>query len=74
MCEDWVGQECEEVALRTLSATFDVNLLLASCPAAGSKCPLGSAPARILRLLSARLSALERPAHWVPSHCLGCSS
>ena len=42
---------------------------------------LGSAPARLLRLLSVRLVALvssvlpgERPAHRAPSHCLGCSS
>eukprot|EP00964_Phaeocystis_antarctica_P085673 scaffold54161_cov58-Phaeocystis_antarctica.AAC.2 len=42
---------------------------------------LGSAPARLLCLLRARLavqagSALpgESPAHWAPSHCLGCSS
>eukprot|EP00964_Phaeocystis_antarctica_P077364 scaffold47998_cov33-Phaeocystis_antarctica.AAC.4 len=38
--------------------------------------PRGRAPARLLRLLRARLAALgsKRPAHWVPSHCLGCSS
>ena len=48
---------------------------------AGSNCPLGSAPARLLRLLRARLAALggsvfpgERPAPWKHSHCLGCSS
>ena len=48
---------------------------------AGSNCPLGSVPARLLRLLRARLAALagsalpgKRPAHWAPSHCLGCSS
>jgi hypothetical protein len=42
---------------------------------ARSKCPLGSAPARLLRLLRARLAALgssalpgvEGPAHWAPS-------
>ena len=40
-----------------------------------------SAPARLQCLLRARLAALggsalpgERPAHWAPSHCLGCSS
>eukprot|EP00964_Phaeocystis_antarctica_P080476 scaffold50262_cov66-Phaeocystis_antarctica.AAC.5 len=48
---------------------------------AWSKCSLGSAPARLLRLLRARLAALsssalpgKRPAHRAPSHCLGCSS
>ena len=48
------------------------------CGAAWSKCPLGSAPARLLRLLRARLVSLGSPAlpvrgpgHWVPSHCLG---
>ena len=42
---------------------------------------IGSASARLLRLLRARLAALagsavpqEGPAHWAPSHCLGCSS
>ena len=47
----------------------------------GQSVPLGSAPARLLRLLRARLVALGSPAlpvrgpgHWVPSHCLGCSS
>ena len=43
----------------------------------GQSAPLGSAPARPLRLLRARLAALgsnKRPAHWAPSHCLGCSS
>ena len=41
--------------------------------------PLGSAPARPLCLLRARLAALggsalpeERPGHWAPSHCLEC--
>ena len=32
------------------------------CPAAWSKCPLGSAPARLLRLLGARLAALDSSA------------
>ena len=43
--------------------------------------PHGSARGRLLRLLRARLAALtgsvppgERPTHWAPSHCLGCSS
>jgi hypothetical protein len=51
------------------------------CATAWSKCPLGSAPSRLLRLLRARLAALTGPAlpgerrvHWAPSHCLGCSS
>ena len=55
--------------------------LPADCTTAWSKCPPGSAPARLLCLLRARLAALagsalprERPAHWAPSHCLGCSS
>ena len=46
----------------------------------GHSAPLAVAPARLLRLLRARLvapgsSALpgERPAHWTPRHCLGCS-
>ena len=49
--------------------------------AAWSKCPLGSAPARLLCLLRARLAAVtgsalsrEGSTHWAPSHCLGCSS
>ena len=49
--------------------------------AAGSKCPLGSAPARLLCLLGARLVALSssvlpesgRPSG-EPGNCLGCSS
>ena len=43
--------------------------------------PLGSARGRLPRLLRVRLTALagsalpgERPGHWTPSHCLGCSS
>ena len=44
--------------------------------------PLGSVPARRLRLLTGCASQLwlwlgaptERPAHWHPSLCLGCSS
>ena len=44
--------------------------------------PFGSAPARLLCLLTARLAALgsssqpggEAWAHWAPRHCLGCSS
>ena len=42
---------------------------------------LGSAPARLVSLLRARLAAQggsalprERPAHWAPRHGLGCSS
>ena len=53
----------------------------ACCAATRSKCPPGSARGRLPRLLRARLAALagpalprERPAHWAPSHCLGCSS
>ena len=49
--------------------------------AAWSKSPLGRAPARPLRLLSARLAALGgaalpvgEPNHWASSHRLGCSS
>ena len=50
-----------------------------AAPQLGS--PLGSAPARLLRLLRTLLTALagsalpgERPAHWKPSHRLGCTS
>eukprot|EP00964_Phaeocystis_antarctica_P061631 scaffold36841_cov48-Phaeocystis_antarctica.AAC.1 len=46
-----------------------------------SKCPLGSAPARLLRLLRARLAALgssalpeKRPSHWARRHRLGLAS
>ena len=48
---------------------------------AWSKCPLGSAPARLLRLLGARLAALGSsvlPERAGPlgslHHCLGCTS
>ena len=48
----------------------------------GQSAPFGSARARLLRLLSARLAALGSSAlpfrqsqgHWVPCHRLGCSS
>jgi len=50
-------------------------------PHAPSAPSLALPPARHLRLLRARLAApgssalpRERPAHWAPSHCLGCSS
>ena len=53
----------------------------AHAPQHGQSAPPGSARARLPRLLRARLAALgnsalpgERPAHWAPSHCLGCSS
>ena len=55
--------------------------LLENCEAAWSNCPLGSAPARLLCLLRARLAALgdapsqgEKLSHRVPRHCLECSS
>ena len=47
----------------------------------GQSASLGSAPARLLRLLGARLPALvssapprKKPVHPAPSHCPGCSS
>eukprot|EP00964_Phaeocystis_antarctica_P088642 scaffold56431_cov66-Phaeocystis_antarctica.AAC.1 len=53
----------------------------------GQSASLGSAPARLLRPNSApvplqgapggsgqRSTPRKRPAHWAPSHCLGCSS
>ena len=55
-------------------ATRIATTLGAACATAWSKAPPGSAPARLLRLLRARLVTLAvgapmgRPAHWVPSH------
>ena len=56
-------------------------------PKHGQSASLGSAPARLLRPNSApvplqgapggsgqRSTPRARPAHWAPSHCLGCSS
>ena len=50
-------------------------------PPGRPRCPLGSAPARLLRLLGARLAALgssapprKRPNHSPPSHCCWGSS
>ena len=60
--------------LRTIESLTDFDVF---CATAWSKWPLGSARGRLLRArLAARTcSALpgERPAHWAPSHCLGCS-
>ena len=57
--------------------TYDAETATKTGEAAWPKCPppwqcrLGSAPARLLRLLRARLAALASSA--LPSHCLGCS-
>ena len=74
----WPGVSVDATALdpKSLHTVF-----CAECTTAWSECRLGSAPARLLRLLRARLAAPggsrhlgERLGHWAPSHCLGCSS
>ena len=80
-CHQAFSHRCKSVTMSNWSmAEVDV-LRHENGGAARSKCPLGRAPARLLRLLRARLVALggvhsqgERPAHRAPSHCLGCSS
>ena len=75
------GREITRHRLRGLQASKQHQKLNRRSMVARSKWLLGSAPARLLRLLRARLVALGSPAlpvrgpgHWVPSHCLGCSS
>ena len=45
-----------------------------AAPLAGPQLGSCASPGRAWRLWLARHTPMDRPAHWVPSHCLGCSS
>ena len=67
--------------IAVVAGTSRPELTLSAARQRGQSAPIGSAPARPLCLLSARLAALGqlgtprvRPSHWAPSHGLRCSS
>ena len=76
------GRACTATRARAVTMTGAASASAGARAATSwSKCPppLGGARGRLPRLLRARLTALagsalpgERPAHWAPSHCLGC--